>query len=45
MMLDWNEYRKQLAAGVKEIGLLSPDTIRGLYGTQFSRPEEESARR
>ena len=29
MMLDWNEYRKQLAAGVKEIGQLSPDTIRG----------------
>jgi alkylhydroperoxidase/carboxymuconolactone decarboxylase family protein YurZ len=29
MMLDWNEYRKQLAAGVKEIGQLSPDTIKG----------------
>ena len=29
MMLDWNEYRKQLAAGVKELGQLSPDTIRG----------------
>ena len=29
MMLDWNEYRKQLGAGVKEIGQLSPDTIRG----------------
>jgi AhpD family alkylhydroperoxidase len=29
MMLDWNEYRKQLAAGVKEIGQLNPDTIRG----------------
>ena len=29
MMLDWNEYRKQLAAGVKEIGQLSPDTIIG----------------
>ena len=28
-MLDWNEYRKQLAAGVKEIGQLSPDTIKG----------------
>ena len=28
-MLDWNEYRKQLAAGIKEIGQLSPDTIRG----------------
>ena len=29
MMIDWNEYRKQLAAGVKEIGQLSPDTIKG----------------
>jgi hypothetical protein len=29
MMLAWNEYRKQLAAGVKKIGQLSPDTIRG----------------
>ena len=28
MMLDWNEYRKQLAVGVKEIGQLSPDTIK-----------------
>jgi AhpD family alkylhydroperoxidase len=29
MMLDWNDYRKQLAVGVKEIGQLSPDTIKG----------------
>src|SRR3984885_14735523 len=29
MMLDWNDYRKQLAAGVSEIGQLSPDTIKG----------------
>jgi AhpD family alkylhydroperoxidase len=29
MMLDWNDYRKQLAAGVKEVGRLSPDTIKG----------------
>jgi AhpD family alkylhydroperoxidase len=29
MMLDWNEYRKQLAAGVKEVGQLSPATVRG----------------
>jgi AhpD family alkylhydroperoxidase len=29
MMLDWNDYRKQLAAGVKEIGQFSPDTIKG----------------
>lgn len=29
MMLDRNDYRRQLAAGVKEIGQLSPDTIKG----------------
>jgi len=29
MMLDWNEYRKQLAIGVREVGQLSPDTIKG----------------
>jgi AhpD family alkylhydroperoxidase len=29
MMYDWNEYRAQLDAGVKEIGQLSPDTVRG----------------
>jgi AhpD family alkylhydroperoxidase len=29
MMLDWNEYRRQLAAGVKEVCQLSPDTIKG----------------
>src|SRR5712675_725639 len=28
-MLDWNEYRKQLAAGVKQVGQLSPDTVKG----------------
>jgi hypothetical protein len=29
MTLDWNDYRKQLAFGVKEIGQLGPDTIKG----------------
>src|ERR1700757_4917341 len=29
MMLDWNACRKQLAAGVKEVGQLSPDTVKG----------------
>ena len=29
MMLDWNEYRRQLATGVKEIAELSPGTVRG----------------
>jgi AhpD family alkylhydroperoxidase len=29
MMLDRNEYRKQQAAGVREVGQLSPDTVKG----------------
>ncbi|MGH8042383.1 MAG: carboxymuconolactone decarboxylase family protein [Rudaea sp.] len=28
-MLDWNEYRQQIAAAVGDIGKLSPDTVRG----------------
>lgn len=42
MMLDWNEYRKQLAAGVKEIGQRSPDTIRG-YLALSSAGEKKNA--
>jgi AhpD family alkylhydroperoxidase len=29
MMVNWSEYREQLAVGVKELGQLSPDTIKG----------------
>jgi AhpD family alkylhydroperoxidase len=29
MMLDWNQYRQQISAGVKDISQLSPDTIKG----------------
>jgi AhpD family alkylhydroperoxidase len=29
MMLDWNDYRKQLAATVTQLGQLSPDTVKG----------------
>jgi AhpD family alkylhydroperoxidase len=29
MMFDWTQYRTQLAAGVKEFGQLSPDTVKG----------------
>ena len=29
MMRDWNEYRNQLAAGVKQMGQLSSDTVKG----------------
>jgi AhpD family alkylhydroperoxidase len=28
-MLDWNNYRQQVVAGVGELGKLSPDTVRG----------------
>jgi hypothetical protein len=41
MMLDWNDYRKQLAAGVKEIGQLSPDTIKG-YLAQATRDKTQA---
>ena len=30
-MLDWNQYRKQVVAGVGDIATLSPDTVKG-YG-------------
>lgn len=29
MMLDWNDYRSQVLAGVKEISQLSPGTVKG----------------
>lgn len=29
MMLDWNEYHKQIGAGIGELAKLSPDTFRG----------------
>ena len=28
-MLDWNNYRQQVLAGVGDLGKLSPDTVRG----------------
>ena len=28
-MLDWNEYHKQVLAGVKSIGQVSPDIVKG----------------
>ncbi|MGH8505224.1 MAG: carboxymuconolactone decarboxylase family protein [Stenotrophobium sp.] len=28
-MLDWNDYQKQLAATIGQIGKISPDTVRG----------------
>lgn len=31
-MMDWNQYRQQVFAGVGEIGKLSPDTVKGYMG-------------
>jgi len=28
-MLDWNTYRTQLIAGIRQFGAISPDTVRG----------------
>jgi AhpD family alkylhydroperoxidase len=32
MMLDWNDYQRQLGSTTAEIGRISPDTIRGYRG-------------
>jgi len=32
MMLDWNEYQRQLSANIAEIGRVSPETVRGYRG-------------
>src|SRR5215472_6240920 len=29
MMLDWNEYMKELSSTISQIGAVSPDTVRG----------------
>ena len=38
MMLDWNEYHKQVGANIGELAKLSPDTVRG-YQTLSSANE------
>ena len=47
MMLDWNEYRKQLGATIAEIGRLNPETVRGYRelseaGTKTNRLEAKT---
>jgi len=32
MMLDWNDYQRQLGTTIAQIGRISPDTIRGYRG-------------
>lgn len=32
MMLDWNEYHRQVLANIGEIGKISPDIVRGYRG-------------
>lgn len=46
MMLDWNEYRQQIAAAVSDIGKLSPDTVRGyaLLGNAGSKTNKLDAK-
>ncbi len=46
MMLDWNEYRQQIAAAVSDIGKLSPDTVRGyaLLGNAGSKMNKLDAK-
>jgi AhpD family alkylhydroperoxidase len=41
MMLDWNEYRHQLTAGVGEIARLSPDTVRGYVGLSSAAAKKD----
>jgi len=41
MMLNWNEYRGQLAAGVKELGQLSPDTVKGYVGLSMAGQKKD----
>jgi len=38
-MMDWNEYRKQVVAGVGGIARLSPDTVKG-YGALIGAGEK-----
>ena len=32
MMLDWNEYQRQVSTNIAEIGRISPETVRGYRG-------------
>jgi len=43
MMLDWNDYRKQLAFGVKEFGQVSPDTIKGYMALSAAGQKTDAA--
>ena len=42
MMLDWNEYHQQLAAGVREVGLLSPATVKGYVALSSAGQKKDS---
>jgi AhpD family alkylhydroperoxidase len=40
-MIDWNEYRRQVVAGVGEIGRLSPDIVRGYMALSVSGTKKD----
>jgi hypothetical protein len=44
MMLDWNQYRTQLTAGVKELTQLNPDTVKGYMQLSGPRGPIQSGR-
>src|ERR1700726_4996944 len=39
MMLDWNEYQKQIGATLGELAKLSPDTLRGYQTLSAANPK------
>ncbi len=40
MMLDWPDYRRQLGTGVKELGKLSPETLKAYVALSNAGPKE-----
>ena len=41
MMLDWNQYRRQIKSGVAEVGRLSPGTVKGYAGLSGAGQEKD----
>lgn len=45
MMIDWNEYHKQIGATLGELMKLSPDTVRGYQTLSAAKPKRASLMR
>jgi hypothetical protein len=45
MMLDWNEYEKQIGATLAELMKLSPDTVRGYHMSSAANAKTGSSKR